>query len=78
MGAGAVDGEVFVFEGLSDEIGDDASVEGVHARSVGVEYSDDADVEFVHTEIVEAKGFCSAFALVVAGAGSDGVDVPAV
>jgi len=78
LGAGAVDSEVFAFECLPYEIGDDSTVEGVHARTVGIEDSDDADIELVHAEVVEAEGFCGAFAFVVAGAGSDGVDVSAV
>jgi hypothetical protein len=70
--------DVLVSQRLADEVGDDASVERVHARAVGVEDAHDADVHLVHAVVVEEERLGGALALVVAGAGADGVHVAAV
>ena len=78
MRAVAIEGDIFVFEGLEDEVGDDAAIVGVHAGAVGVEDADDADVDAVGAVVVEEECFGGAFAFIVAGADADGVDVAAV
>jgi hypothetical protein len=74
----AVDGDVVAFERLDDEVGDDTAVIRQHARAVGVEDADDADVHAVLTVVVEEEGFSDTLALVIAGAGADGIDVAPV
>jgi len=67
-----------VVECLDDEVGDDASVVGVHSRAIGIEDPYDADVDVVGSVVIEEESFGAAFSFVVAGANSDGVDVSPV
>lgn len=41
----AVESDVFVLEGLDDEVGDDSAIVGVHAASKGVEDASDANID---------------------------------
>ncbi len=50
----------------------------MHARAVGVEDASDLDAQVVLTAVIEEQGFGAALALVIAGAGADGVDVAPV
>ena len=68
----------FILEGLNDEIGNNASVVGMHAWTEGVEDAGDADVDLVLISVGVHHGFGDAFSFVVAGAGADGVDVSPV
>lgn len=74
----AIDGDRFALEGLHDEVGNNASVLGVHAGAVCIEDADDFDLELVLAVVVEEERFGAAFAFVVAGADADGVDVAPV
>jgi len=58
---------------LHDEVGDHAAVVRVHARAIGVEDSRDLDAHPVLAVVVEEERLGAALALVVAGAGADGV-----
>jgi len=74
----AVDGDVLAVERLHEEIGDHATVVGVHARAVGVEDAHDPDVHPVLPVVVEAEGLGGALALVVARAHAVAVHVAPV
>ena len=74
----AVERDVFAGEGLADEVRDDAAVEGVHPRAVGVEDAHDADVDPVHAVIVHEQRLGGPLAFVVAGPRADRVDVAAI
>ena len=74
LGAIAIDGNVFPFEGLDDEVGNDATVVGQHSGAIGVEDADHADIDVVLTMVIEKERFSAAFAFVVAGADTDGID----
>ena len=74
LGAVTVDGDVFPFEGLDDEVGNNATVVRQHSWSVGVEDADHADIDVVLTMVIEKERLRAAFAFVVAGADTDGVD----
>ena len=74
----AEDGDVLAGQGLADEVRDDAAVEGVHPRAVGVEDPHDADVDAVHAVVVHEQRFGRPLAFVVAGPGADRVDAAAI
>ena len=74
LGAIAIDGNVLPFEGLDDEVGNDATVVRQHSGSVGVEDADHTDIDVVLTMVIEKERFGAAFAFVVAGADTDGID----
>ena len=78
MAAVTVDGDVFAFERLDDEIGYHATVVGVHARSVGIEEAGHFNAEVMLTAIVKEQCFGTSFALVVAGAEANGVHIAPV
>ena len=73
-----VDGNVLAAQRLANEVGDDAAVVRVHERAVGVEDANHANVEVVGAVVVEEDGLSGSLALIVAGAGSDGVHVSVV
>ena len=74
----AVDRDVLADDRLADEVAHDAPIKRVHARAVGVEDSHDANVDVVLPAVIEHERLGSALALVVTGAGADGVDVAAI
>jgi len=78
LSAVAVYRNILATKGLNDEVGDDASVIGVHAGAVGVKDPDDADVHAVLAVVVHEEGLGGALALVVAGADANGVHIPPV
>mmetsp|Transcript_17664 Transcript_17664/g.31903 ORF Transcript_17664/g.31903 Transcript_17664/m.31903 type:complete len:484 (-) Transcript_17664:26-1477(-) len=78
LGAISVNGEVLVLQGLNDEVGDDPAVIGVHAGPKGVENARHANVDRVLVPVAIHHGLGHALSLVVAGAGSNGVDVAPV
>lgn len=78
LGAVAVDGDGIAPQGLHDEIGDHSAVVGVHARTIGVEQTSHAHGQTVLTVVGKKQGFGAAFALVVAGAQANGIDVAPV
>src|SRR5207244_1024437 len=71
----AGDGDGLIFQRLTDEIGDDAAVGGVHARAVGVEDSHDSGVGAALAVVGHGAGFGEAFGFFVHGSQADGVDV---
>lgn len=73
--AGAEDGNGLAAEGLAEEGGDDAAVVEFHAGAEGVEDAGDGGGEVVGAMEGHGEGFGVAFGFVVAGAGTDGVDV---
>ena len=74
----AVDRQRLPGECADDEVRDDAAVMRVHARAVRVEQADDLDPQVVLAVVVEEQRLGRALALVVAGAGADGIDVSPV
>ena len=74
----AIQGDVFAFEGLHDEVADHPPVVGVHARAVGVENAGHANVQPVLAVVVKKQGFGAALAFVVAAAWANGVHVAPV
>ena len=50
----------------------------MHIGAVGIEYTCDFYLQVMLAVIVEKQGFSTAFALVITGTSSDGVDVPPV
>ena len=78
LAAVAVDGDRLVLQGLHDEVGHHPAVVGVHVGAVGVEDAGHLDPEFVLAVVVEEQGLGAAFALVVAGAEADGIDMAPV
>ena len=74
LGAIAIDGNVFPFEGLDDEVGNDATVVGQHSGAIGVEDANHANIDVVLTMVIEKERFSAAFAFVVAGADTDGIN----
>ena len=78
MRAIAVNGDVLTTKRLADEVGHHAAVVRVHERTVGVEDAHHANVEIVRAVVVEHDGLGGTLALVVAGAGSDGIHVAVV
>ena len=78
LGAVAEDRDVLAGQRLADEVRDDAAVEGMHARAVGVEDPHDADVDAVHAVVVHEQRFGGPLAFVVAGPRADRVDAPAI
>ncbi len=78
MGAVTIDGDGLIAQGLDNKVGDNAAVVGVHVRTVSVEDAGDLDAQTVLTAVIEEKRLGAAFALIVAGAGTDGVDVAPV
>lgn len=74
LGAVTVDGNVFPFEGLNDEVGNDATVVGQHSGAIGVEDANHANIDVVLTMVIEKERFSAAFAFVVAGADTDGIN----
>ncbi len=78
LGTVAEDGDIFIFQGLEDEVGNDPAVVLGHPGTVGVEDADDADVHVVLAVIVHHQGLGHPFPLVVAAADADGVDVAPV
>lgn len=71
----AVDGERVAVQGRHREVGDHASVVGLHAWTIRVEDADDASIEAVNACCRGEIGFGESFALIVAGALTYRVDV---
>ena len=76
--AGAVERQLLSPQRLHDEVGDHPPVVLRHAGPVGVEDPGDADIDPVLAVIVHHQRLGDALALVVAGAGADGVDIAPV
>ena len=78
LGAVAVHGEWFAGEGLVHEVGDDATVVGLHAGAVRIEDTQEAKVEPVVAFVCGADRFTVTLRLVVDRARADRVDVAPV
>ena len=52
----AIDGDVFAFEGLHDEVGNHAPVIGVHVRPIGIENAHHLDFDFVLSVSIPITG----------------------
>ena len=74
----AIEREGIAAKRLHDEVGDDTTVVGSHARPVGVERAHDADVELVGAVVGHRHGLGEALGLVVHATRSDRVDVAPV
>lgn len=73
-----VDGDRLTLQGLDDEVRDNPTIIGVHARPIGIEDPHDLNVEIMLAVIVEEQGLRAALAFIIARARSDGVNVPPV
>lgn len=62
----AKDGDILTGQRLSDEVRNNASIVGMHPRSVGIENPHDPNVDFVHAMIIHEQCLGRAFAFVVA------------
>ena len=74
----AINRDILPAQGLDDEVRDDATVIRVHAGTVSVENPHDADVHAILPVVIEKQRLGTAFALVVAGAAADRVDIAPV
>lgn len=74
----AVDGKVFVFERLQDEIGNYAAVVPVHTRAICVEYPRNTHINIILAFITVAECLANALAFVVAGPRALAVDMAPV
>src|SRR6185369_896738 len=70
--------DVLVSQGLQDEVGDHPAVVLGHSGTIGVKDTNDADVHLVLAVIVHHQCFRYSFALVIAAADADRVDVAPV
>src|SRR3990172_2438991 len=70
-----INSKVFAPEGLNNKVADDPAVVRVHPRSIYIENTPDFYPDFMLPEIVEKKRLSTSFALIVAGAKSDGVHI---
>jgi hypothetical protein len=70
-----VDNERLIPKCTNNKVRYDATVVGIHPRSVCIEYPSDLDLDSGLTVIVEEKRFCTALSFVVARTNTDGVDV---
>ena len=66
----AVDRDVVAGEGLTDDVRDDATVIGAHARSVSVENPRHANVDTPGAGEIERQCLGGALSLIVAGTGA--------
>lgn len=78
LSAVAVDRDIVAPQRLDDEIRDHAAVVDVHFRTVGVEYADDLHGNAVFAVVAHKERLGAAFALVVARADAQRVDVAPV
>ncbi len=74
----AIDGDVFTFERLHNEVAHHTPVVGVHAGAIGVEDAGHTNVQPMLTVVVKKQGFSAALAFVVAAANANGVDIAPV
>ncbi len=78
LGAVAVDGEGLAFEGLDEEVGDDAAVVGLETGAIGVEDADKVGVDAVVAVIGHDGSLGETLGFIVDGAQADGIDVAPV
>lgn len=78
MAAIPVDSDVLASKRLYDKIGNYSTIVGVHARTVGVEYTHHPDIQFVLAIVIKEQCFSAPLALIVARAQTDWVDVPPI
>ena len=74
----AINCDIFVLEGLNNEIGNYASIIRQHSRPVGIENANDPDIDAVLTVVIEKEGFSAALSFIIAGAGTDRIYIAAV
>jgi len=72
--AGAINGYWRTLQSLNDKIRDYTSVIDAHARAVSVKYSYNLDANTEFAVIIDKQGFSCAFALIITGPESDGID----
>ena len=63
---------------MPDEVRHDPTIVGVHARSIGVEYSHDTNIDVIHAVVVHEQRFSDPFSFVIARANTDGIDISPV
>ena len=66
LGPLAINSEILTLQGLNDEVGDNASIIGQHARTIGVENTDHSDIDAVFTVIVKEERLGCTLPFVVA------------
>src|SRR3989344_4230558 len=74
----AIDGDRLSLERLGDEVRRHTPVVRVHAAAISIENTRDLDAQVVLAAVIEKKRFGAAFALVVAGAKTDRIDIAPV
>jgi hypothetical protein len=74
----AVNGNVFTSQTLQDEIGDNPTVVGLHSGAVSVENAGNLYGQVMLPVVVRKKGLRTAFTFIVAGVGSNGIDIAPV
>lgn len=78
LGTLAVNREILSLEGLNDEVGDNATIVGKHARTVGIKNTDHADIDAVFAMIVKEERLGCTLPLIIAGAQTNGIHVTPV
>jgi len=67
-----------VLKGIYNEIGDDATIIGVHVGPIGVENPGNLDAKLVLAMVIKEQGFSASFTLVITGSNTDTIDIAAI